>query len=156
MNNTQHFPFSKENYYLVFGGILILILGFLLMSGGGSEDPNVFEGKYSLNAESFEKLTDQFLVDESITGKLKPLEDKIFLSEEELKTAIMKQLGSDFEKNYYYVRSATHIDADIFSPRRITVAPILVMLGYLIILIGIIYKKKTPIILDSNNTQLSN
>lgn len=155
MNNTQNFPFSKENYYFIFGGIIVLILGYLLMSGGASEDPNVFKGKYSLNAESFEKLTDQFLVDQSIIKKLKPLENKVFPSEEELKTAIMNQLGSDFEKNYYYVRAATQIDADIFSPRRITVAPIVVIFGYFIILFGILFKKKTPTTIDTNNTQLS-
>jgi hypothetical protein len=34
--------FSKENYYIILGGIGLLVIGYLLMIGGGSEDPNVF------------------------------------------------------------------------------------------------------------------
>ena len=36
------FPLSKENYILMSIGVGIIIIGFLLMTGGGSEDPNVF------------------------------------------------------------------------------------------------------------------
>lgn len=36
------FPFAKENYRLLIIGIAIIILGFILMTGGGSDDPNVF------------------------------------------------------------------------------------------------------------------
>ncbi|MGN0033787.1 MAG: DUF3098 domain-containing protein [Candidatus Limimorpha sp.] len=35
-------PFSKENYIWVLIGIAFLVLGFLLMIGGGSSDPDVF------------------------------------------------------------------------------------------------------------------
>ncbi|MCF8378983.1 MAG: DUF3098 domain-containing protein [Bacteroidales bacterium] len=35
-------PLSGENYVLLGIGFLIIILGFLLMAGGGSTDPNVF------------------------------------------------------------------------------------------------------------------
>lgn len=35
-------PFSKENYIWVLVGIAFLVLGFLLMIGGGSSDPDVF------------------------------------------------------------------------------------------------------------------
>lgn len=35
-------PLAKENYILLGVGFLIIILGFILMSGGGSDDPNVF------------------------------------------------------------------------------------------------------------------
>ena len=35
-------PFSKENYIWVLVGIALLVLGFLLMIGGGSSDPDVF------------------------------------------------------------------------------------------------------------------
>jgi hypothetical protein len=34
--------FSKKNYYILLAGILLIGLGYLLMMGGGSEDPNVF------------------------------------------------------------------------------------------------------------------
>lgn len=36
------FAFSKENYILMIIGFAIIVLGFLLMVGGGSEDPTVF------------------------------------------------------------------------------------------------------------------
>ncbi len=36
------FIFSKRNYVFLFIGIACIALGFILMSGGGSEDPNVF------------------------------------------------------------------------------------------------------------------
>lgn len=36
------FAFNKENYKLFFIGLGLLVLGFLLMIGGGSDDPNVF------------------------------------------------------------------------------------------------------------------
>lgn len=34
--------FTKKNYYLLLAGIFFIALGYLLMIGGGSEDPNVF------------------------------------------------------------------------------------------------------------------
>ena len=34
--------FGKENFKWMLIGVAVLILGFLLMAGGGSEDPNVF------------------------------------------------------------------------------------------------------------------
>ncbi len=34
--------FSSKNYYLLIAGILLIGLGYLLMIGGGSDDPNVF------------------------------------------------------------------------------------------------------------------
>ena len=37
------FAFAKENYKLVLIGLGIIILGFVLMAGGGSDDPNVFD-----------------------------------------------------------------------------------------------------------------
>ena len=33
---------KKENYLLIIAGCIIVLLGFVLMSGGGSLDPNVF------------------------------------------------------------------------------------------------------------------
>jgi hypothetical protein len=39
---TGLFPLRKENYKLMLIGLGIIILGFILMIGGGSNDPNVF------------------------------------------------------------------------------------------------------------------
>lgn len=36
------FLFEKTNYKILLVGILVIALGFLLMSGGGSDDLNVF------------------------------------------------------------------------------------------------------------------
>jgi hypothetical protein len=36
------FIFGKKNYKFMFIGIACIALGFVLMSGGGSDDPNVF------------------------------------------------------------------------------------------------------------------
>ena len=36
------FAFGKENYRLMLIGIGLIFIGFLLMIGGGSKDPNVF------------------------------------------------------------------------------------------------------------------
>lgn len=64
-------PFTRTNYRLLVIGMVIIVLGYILMSGGGSGDPNVF------NAE------------------------------------------------------------EIFSPRRITVAPIVCLVGYLFVIYAI-------------------
>lgn len=69
-------PFQRKNYILLLIGIAIVALGYVLMSGGGSADPNVF-------------------------------------SEE------------------------------IFSSRRITLAPIVVLAGYVFIGYAIMYKSKS-------------
>ena len=36
------FPLQRENYIYLIIGFVIIIMGFLLMMGGKSEDPNVF------------------------------------------------------------------------------------------------------------------
>ena len=38
----QEFIFQKKNYLFMFVGLAFITLGFILMSGGGSDDPNVF------------------------------------------------------------------------------------------------------------------
>ena len=38
-------PFGKQNYIIVLIGIALLVLGFILMLGGGSNDPDVFNEK---------------------------------------------------------------------------------------------------------------
>ena len=44
LNNSgkQEFIFQKKNYLFMFIGLALIALGFILMSGGGSDDPNVF------------------------------------------------------------------------------------------------------------------
>ena len=38
----MNFTFGKRNYQLLIAGVIVMAIGFILMSGGGSEDPNVF------------------------------------------------------------------------------------------------------------------
>ena len=41
-------PFGRENYKWVLIGLAFLLVGFLLMIGGGSDNPNVFnEGMFN-------------------------------------------------------------------------------------------------------------
>lgn len=43
------FVFGKLNYILLIAGIVVLALGYILLTGGGSDDPDVF------NPEMFDK-----------------------------------------------------------------------------------------------------
>jgi hypothetical protein len=72
---TGEFAFGRENYMLLLIGLVFIIAGFLLMIGGGSKDPKVF-------------------------------------------------------------------NPDIFSFRRITLAPILILAGYIIEIFAIMRKPK--------------
>lgn len=74
--SEKQFAFGKENYIITIVGLVLIIVGFILMSGGGSEDPNVF-------------------------------------SEE------------------------------IFSTQRLTIAPVVVLLGFAFEIIGIMYPSKS-------------
>lgn len=40
--NKPAFLFDKVNYKFLLIGLGVIALGFILMSGGGSDDPNVF------------------------------------------------------------------------------------------------------------------
>ena len=40
--NKPEFLFDKVNYKFLLFGLGVIALGFILMSGGGSDDPNVF------------------------------------------------------------------------------------------------------------------
>ncbi|WP_299777763.1 DUF3098 domain-containing protein [uncultured Formosa sp.] len=40
--SKDEFIFGKKNYKFMLIGLGIIALGFILMSGGGSDDPNVF------------------------------------------------------------------------------------------------------------------
>lgn len=43
-DNTSkpEFLFGKRNYIIMLIGLAVIALGFVLMAGGGSDDPNVF------------------------------------------------------------------------------------------------------------------
>ena len=137
------FAFQRTNYLLMFGGLFIVIIGYILMSGGGSGDPNVFLGDYYLSEESFERLQDEFKIDDSYVQQLQPLKDKVFEGEEELMNAMSDAIGAEaLADNYFQLRSATEIDAAIFSGRRISLAPLVVILGYGFIFFAIMYKPR--------------
>lgn len=38
----QGFIFDRKNYILMLAGIVLIVVGYILMAGGGSEDPEVF------------------------------------------------------------------------------------------------------------------
>ena len=40
--NSDEFLFGKKNYTIMLIGLAVIALGFILMSGGGSDDPTVF------------------------------------------------------------------------------------------------------------------
>ena len=42
MTKKEKFVFGTENYRLIIIGIVVSLIGFFLMIGGGSEDPNTF------------------------------------------------------------------------------------------------------------------
>ena len=43
MEEKSKMVLGKKNYVFIIIGCLVVILGFILMSGGGSENPNVFQ-----------------------------------------------------------------------------------------------------------------
>lgn len=69
-DNKGRMPFSTKNYIMLLAGVVVIILGFILMSGGGEH-------------------------------------------------------------------TATHFDDSIFSFRRITLAPIVVIAGFVVVGVGI-------------------
>ena len=75
MEEKSKMVLGKKNYIFIIVGCLVVLLGFILMSGGGSENPNVF------------------------------------------------------------------IEEELFSFRRITLAPFMVILGYGLVLFGIMKKQ---------------
>jgi hypothetical protein len=38
----SQFVFERENYKFMLIGIAVIVLGFILMTGGGSDDPTIF------------------------------------------------------------------------------------------------------------------
>jgi hypothetical protein len=41
-SKKPQFVFERKNYKFMLIGIAVIVLGFILMTGGGSDDPNVF------------------------------------------------------------------------------------------------------------------
>jgi uncharacterized membrane protein len=52
-NNNQSLSFGKENYLYIGIGFLLCVIGYLLMVGGGSDDPNI----YNPEVFSFRRIT---------------------------------------------------------------------------------------------------
>lgn len=44
-DNQNVMPFGKQNYIIVLIGLALIVLGFILMIGGGSDNPDVFNEK---------------------------------------------------------------------------------------------------------------
>ena len=42
INGGNQLPFTKTNYIYLVAGFVLIIIGFFLMAGGGSDDPSVF------------------------------------------------------------------------------------------------------------------
>jgi len=42
-NSDTQFAFHKDNYKFLFLGLILLIIGFVLMIGGGTNDPAKFD-----------------------------------------------------------------------------------------------------------------
>ena len=42
MNKKNKLLFGKRNYKFMIIGLFFIAMGFILMSGGGSDDPNIF------------------------------------------------------------------------------------------------------------------
>ena len=41
-STSGEFLFGKKNYLIMLAGIVVILIGFALMAGGGSDDPQVF------------------------------------------------------------------------------------------------------------------
>ncbi len=46
----QAFEFGKKNYLLIIAGVVIMAIGFILLSGGGTNDPTQFNDKEIFSA----------------------------------------------------------------------------------------------------------
>ena len=52
-DDQKAMPFGKQNFIIVLVGLALIALGFILMIGGGSSDPDVFNPKMF----NFQRLT---------------------------------------------------------------------------------------------------
>ncbi len=87
MSKGSGLALPKENYLYIIAGVVVVLIGFFLMSGGGADDPTVFDKE------------------------------------------------------------------ELFSTRRITVAPFLVMLGYVGVLYGILKRPKMPVVVEKSTEE---
>ena len=53
-DNQETYMFGKMNYQIMIGGLVLIALGFILMAGGRSEDPHLFDYK---EIYSFRRIT---------------------------------------------------------------------------------------------------
>ncbi|MCD6557279.1 MAG: DUF3098 domain-containing protein [Bacteroidetes bacterium] len=44
-SDDKGFALGKKNYIMLAIGFIVIIIGFMLMVGGGTDDPNVFNAK---------------------------------------------------------------------------------------------------------------
>jgi hypothetical protein len=51
---TNNSLFGKQNYMWMLAGLVIMAIGFILMAGGKSADPNVFDDK---DVNGFRRIT---------------------------------------------------------------------------------------------------
>lgn len=42
VKTVEDFPFGKENFIIMLTGLAVIFLGFAMMTGGGSEDPKIW------------------------------------------------------------------------------------------------------------------
>ena len=42
VKTVEDFPFGKENFVIMLTGLAVIFLGFALMTGGGSDDPKIW------------------------------------------------------------------------------------------------------------------
>lgn len=52
--NSTPFIFDKTNYFIMIAGVVVILAGFVLMSGGATSDPNVFPKE---ELYSFQRIT---------------------------------------------------------------------------------------------------
>ncbi len=51
--DTTEFVFGKQNYILLLISILVIIIGFALLAGGGSDNPNEFSPEIFSNRRMY-------------------------------------------------------------------------------------------------------
>ncbi len=49
--NDQAFELGKTNYMLILAGVVVIGIGFIMMSGGGTDNPNEFAGETLFNTQ---------------------------------------------------------------------------------------------------------
>ncbi len=49
-SNDREMPFTRTNYQLLLAGLAIIVVGYMLMSGGGNGDPDAFNAEEIFSA----------------------------------------------------------------------------------------------------------